>query len=505
MLKPAHLSIADNHDTREANFTQGKDQYALDSNDVYPAPAKPLEVARQLITDLFTQDGHHTLKWWRKRWWIFTGTCWRMVNEELEVRGRIWERLEQVTYTTTNEGAKPWLPTTSKVNSLMEPLQIELLLDEDTEAPVWLDDCPHEPGQYVAMTNGLLNLTTGELHAHTPAYFTIWGLDFDYDPTATAPRWNQFLEEVFSHDPQAADLLQEWMGYLISGATNRHKALLVIGKPRAGKGTITRLFHQLVGHGNSSATNLRQLGKDHGLEPLIGKPLAVIEDARDNQTTGNGAAVETLLNIIGEDTMLINPKNKPMWSGKLPARFVIMSNVLPRFVDPAAAIATRFVGFTLEKSFLGKEDRNLDSKLNAEISGIFLWALEGLRRLTENDEFTVPSTQKELLENLEETAAPTRAFLEECYTITGNREDCVTRSDVYKRCQKWRQDNGHGQITAVTLQNQINALGLPGVKATNTWVGGKKNRYIFGIVPNKSDFESWNMFHTRLERTRFTA
>lgn len=493
---PAAPTVAERLDAGELD--------ADEAYNTYPAPTRPMEVARRLVAELFTQAGHHTLKWWRQRWWVYTGSSWRMVNEELEIRAHIWQRLEQVTY-LTKEGMKPWSPTPSRVTNIMEPLKIQLLLDERTEAPVWLDDEPHDPGHYVVMTNGLFNLTTNTLHPHTPAYFVTWGLEFDYDPKATAPRWHQFLNEVFDHDPAAAALLQEWMGYLISGATNRHKALLVVGKPRAGKGTITRLLHHLIGHGNSSSTNLRLLGSDHGLEPLIGKPLAVIEDARDNQATGNSAAVENLLNIIGEDTVLINPKGKPMWSGTLPARFVIMSNVLPRFVDPAAAIATRFIGFTLEKSFLGKEDRNLDTKLNAELSGIFMWALEGLRRLNTNDYFTTPGTQKELLENLEETAAPIKSFLEECYTITGNKEDYVTRSEVFAQSERWRADNGYGRVNAATLENAINALGIPGVSAKNTWVDGKKSRYVFGIVPKNNDFTVWNTVGTRLEHERNTA
>jgi hypothetical protein len=48
----------------------------------------------------------------------------------------------------------------------------------------------------------------------------------------------------------------------------------------------------------------------------------------------------------------------------------LISNELPRFLDPSSAIASRFVVVETIKSFLGKEDRGLTAGLMQELSGI---------------------------------------------------------------------------------------------------------------------------------------
>ena len=87
---------------------------------------------------------------------------------------------------------------------------------------------------------------------------------------------------------------------MLSGRTDLHKILLLVGPTRAGKGAIARVLAALVGKGNVAGPTLASLGTNFGLSPLLGKPLAVVSDAR----LGAGNAhqvVERLLSISGED------------------------------------------------------------------------------------------------------------------------------------------------------------------------------------------------------------
>ena len=95
----------------------------------------------------------------------------------------------------------------------------------------------------------------------------------------------------------------------------------------------------------SPGPTLASLGTNFGLSPLLGKPLAIISDARLGDTPTH-TVVERLLSITGEDMLTVDRKFRDPWSGKLPTRFVVLSNELPRFKDssgryrqPAADLA----------------------------------------------------------------------------------------------------------------------------------------------------------------------
>ena len=97
------------------------------------------------------------------------------------------------------------------------------------------------------------------------------------------------------------------------------------------------------------------------MSPLLGKPLAIISDARLGNIPTH-TIVERLLSITGEDMLTVDRKYREPWSGKLPTRFVILSNELPRFRDSSRAIANRLLILQMTESFLGREDRTLDEQ-----------------------------------------------------------------------------------------------------------------------------------------------
>jgi Family of unknown function (DUF5906) len=155
----------------------------------------------------------------------------------------------------------------------------------------------------------------------------------------------------------------------------------MVGPTRGGKGVIARVMTALIGRKNVAGPTLNSLSGEFGLAPLIGKPLAVISDARF-AGKDSSIVVERLLSISGEDTLTVNRKYRDQWTGKLPSRLHVLSNELPKLGDASTAIVGRIVLLLLANSWLGKEDHNLEPALHTELTGILNWALEGLRRLT---------------------------------------------------------------------------------------------------------------------------
>ena len=124
---------------------------------------------------------------------------------------------------------------------------------------------------------------------------------------------------------------------------------------RSGKGTIARVLTRMLGQANVSAPTLASLGQNFGLAPLIGKQLAIIADARLGGRTDQHGIAERLLSISGEDYLTVDRKYLPAWTGRLPARFMILTNELPRLSDASGALAHRFVVLRLTESHYGRE------------------------------------------------------------------------------------------------------------------------------------------------------
>ncbi|MFI0905735.1 phage/plasmid primase, P4 family [Streptomyces sioyaensis] len=408
-----------------------------------PAPSHPMAVARRLLPDWQTEDGQLVRRRWRGSWMRWTGTCWRELDEH-QVRAYMYERLEHATFATPGKDGQPelrdWAPTKQKIGNLLDALGAITLLPTEVDAPVWLgqDGTAQEASPVVACQNGLLRIRDRELLPHGPGFFNLVSVPFDYDPQATAPTWHGFLGQLWPNDPDAIEALQEWFGYVLSGRTDQQKILLMVGPSRSGKGTIARVLKQLVGKENLAGPTLAGLGTNFGLSTLIGKPLAVIADARLSGND-NSQVVERLLTISGEDTIDIDRKYREVWTGKLPTRLVILSNELPHFGDSSGVIAKRFVLLNMTVSWLGKEDPTLFGRLVAEMPGILNWALEGLARLETKGRITEPACSREAVATMQDTASPTSAFI---------RERCATGpaysvpvDALWAVWREWAEDN----------------------------------------------------------------
>ncbi len=323
----------------------------------------------------------------------------------------------------------------------------------------------------------LLHLPTGIHYPATPKFFTVNALEFDPVPNAPPPAaWHQFLHELFDGDIESLDLLQEWFGYCLTGDTSQQKMMLMVGPKRSGKGTLARVLRQLIGAGNVCGPTTSSLAEQFGLQPLVGKTLAIVSDARFH---GDKIATvaERLLCISGEDPISIPRKHLTNVEMKLPTRFMFLTNELPRFTDASNALVGRFLILRLTQSFFGKEDVGLTGKLLGELPGILNWSIEGWHRLHSRGYFVLPRSAQELVQEMEDLSSPVSAFVrEECLLGHGRREtiDCL-----YIAWKDWCEGQGRQHIgTKQSFCKDLTAA-FSGIKLRR---GTDDRRFYDGIV-----------------------
>jgi putative DNA primase/helicase len=436
-------------------------------------PSEPMQVARELVGHccLYHEASDTlTLRYWHGGWWAWRTSHWLEI-EPRAVRSLLYCFTEHAVYLTST-GAAPWAPNRRKIGDLLEALSAIVILSDEIDQPCWIDG--RATGTIVAVANGLLDITSQNLHAHTPLYFNQTAVPFAYEPHAPQPRhWLDFLEQLWPQEPEAIDVLAEWMGYVISGRLDLHKILLMVGPTRGGKGAIARILTALIGKKNVAGPTLNSLGGDFGLAPLIGKPLAIISDARFVGKNSN-IVVERLLSISGEDTLTVNRKYKDQWTGKLPSRLHVISNELPRLGDASTAVVGRIVLLHLTRSWLGKEDHELEKHLHCELPGILNWSLAGLERLTANDGFTRLATADEAITTMRDLASPVAAFVRERCEIKAENEIEVER--LYTAYKLWCGENEHAKASKQLFGRDLRAA-APSIRRARPRDGADTERH----------------------------
>lgn len=400
--------------------------------------------------------------------------------EDATVKARVYDFLDGAQQASGKGPPHPFCPTKAKVANVLDALEALAHVPADSHSPpCWLGQTGPPPAEIVACSNGLLHLPTGELLPLTHEFFTRNALAIDYRADAPTPtRWLQFLDELWPGDAGSTGTLQEMFGYVLVPDTTQQKIFLLVGPPRSGKGTIARVLAHLVGTENACAPTLNSIGGEFGLQPLIGKQLAIVSDMRLGGRTDPAVVAENLLRISGEDMVTANRKYKSAWSGRLAVRFLVMTNEIPKFADASGALASRFVPLVMSESFLGREDPGLANALMRELPGILCWAVEGWRRLRDRGHFVLPEAARETMQTMSDLASPVSAFVRDECEVAPDAQ--VPTKDLFNAWQVRCQARGEYAGTDGTFGKDLRAV-LPRVRTTRLWCGGERPTFYVGI------------------------
>mgnify|MGYP001171439934 CR=1 FL=1 len=436
--------------------------------------ADPVAAATSIVTGKYTDARLRVLHFWQGEfhWWVRSHYVVLPMPDVREMLYRVGPAVS----------AKPIKKRT--VDDVLDALKAAANLSHRTvpAVPAWVDRQAGDPDprSVIPVRNGLVHVDTGQLLELTPRLFVPYALPFDYTPDAAPPvAWFKFLASVWGDDQESIDTLQEWLGYLLTADTSQQKALMIVGPRRSGKGTIGRVVVQLLGDRNVASPTLASLGNNFGLEPLIGKTAALMSDARLGARADIAAIAENLLRLTGEDTISVDRKFREAYTARLLTRVVVVTNEVPVFRDAASALPSRFIVLRTDRSFYGMEDHSLDGKLAAELPGILVWALAGLRRLRERGRVIQPASAAAHIRLMEDLASPITAFVNDtCIVEPGAR---VPISKLYEAWRDWCKEHGRDQPgTEQTFGRDI-AAAVPGVGHARPRINGERVRMYVGI------------------------
>jgi putative DNA primase/helicase len=443
-------------------------------------PTDPMPNARRVLKSEFAHPDHALLVHHGGIFFAWSGTCWpAMEDDALRARLYRWGEDKEYARMTGRGGQERFAPTRNKIGDLAGALAAVAHIPTETPLPSWLDNRDAPPAsELVACANGLLHVPSRKLSPHTPLFYTRYSLPFDFNARAPSPkRWLKFVAQLLPNDEESIATLQDIFGYLVGGDTMLQKMFLIEGPKRAGKGTIARVLTAMLGSHNVAAPTLGALSDNFGLWPLIDKPVAIISDAR---LGGRDTSIisERLLPISGEDSLTVPRKFLPAWTGKMPTRFLLLSNELPRFMDPSGAMASRFVVLRLRESFYGRENPALTEELCAELPGILNWALDGLDRLRKRGYFVQPRASAEAIRELEELGSPVISFVRERCELGPTLFE--TTDDLFRAWCAWCEGSGHQSGAKETFAKNLRSA-VPSLERRQRGGRGGKRWVLVGI------------------------
>ena len=236
--------------------------------------------------------------------------------------------------------------------------------------------------------NGTLDLNTMSFRPHNPGDFITKISPVTYDPEATCPRWDQFVDEVMQGRSQVSRYLQKAVGYSLTGDTSLECLFIMYGPTtRNGKTTTIETILRLMGeYGRSAkpdmlASNFR--GPSNGapsedVARLAGARFVGISEM-EQKLTINASLTKQL---TGNNRITARFLHENSFEFQLQAKIFIDTNHLPNVTDQTLFESGRLLIIPFNRHFEEHEqDKSLKTTLSdpAALSGILNWAVEGYR------------------------------------------------------------------------------------------------------------------------------
>jgi P4 family phage/plasmid primase-like protien len=311
--------------------------------------------------------------------------------------------------------------------------------------------------QYINFRNGLLDWQTGELCEHSSSVLSTVQLPLEYQPDATCLHFDKFLSEVLPA-ADVIDLVWELIGYFMYSGNPFHKAVMLIGKGRNGKGTFLRVLQALLGRFNIANVSLHDLVNTRfSTASLVGK-LANIAGDIDASYLENTALFKA---ITGGDSISAEHKGRDRFDFTPWAVPVFSANKVPASADTTAGYLSRWLVIPFPYSFEGREDRTLDAKLRttAELQGIAAHAVSVLPTLLARHNFTTPDSVREATIEFNSKVDHVRRWAADCCELSAKHKLLVLRSTLYQAYTTWAEREGMHPVKASEFSDRLEALG----------------------------------------------
>lgn len=321
-----------------------------------------------------------------------------------------------------------------------------VLTDAASVHPVAAADLDAD-SEVLNVSNGTLDLRSGELRAHEPGDLLSKLAAVDFVPGARCARWERFVDEIFEHDLERVRFFQKACGLCLTGDTSREQFFIAYGpSTRNGKSTALGTLARMLGdyaRTAAPATVAKRSRVDGGaasedLARLAGVRLVTINEL----PAGMQLDVAAVKALTGGDTITARQLYANSFEFVPQFKLWMNTNSLPQVTDVTLFSSGRVAAVPFNRHFSeAEQDKGLKTLFARpeSLSGILNWALTGLRLLCAEG-LTVPVSVQTTTAEYQRRSDRLGRFFEDCCVVDPVVE-CRTE-DLYRAYREWCQENG---------------------------------------------------------------
>jgi len=233
---------------------------------------------------------------------------------------------------------------------------------------------------------GLADGTVFDMEAMTPSTtnteIVTKCLGTTYDPAATCPTWDRFLDRIFAGDRDVISFVQRAVGYTLSGKIGDHCLFVLIGSGANGKSTFITALNNLFDDYAATIPMHSLMQRKNGNEQT--NDIAMLPGKRfvsaSEGEAGQKLAESRVKRLTGGDRVAARPLYKEFIQFDPQFKLWLATNTFPSVTGWDNSIWRRIKVIEFPVTIPEAErDHDLNNRLRAELPGILNWGLQGYR------------------------------------------------------------------------------------------------------------------------------
>ena len=333
-----------------------------------------------------------------------------------------------------------------------------ILAQSQPEIPIQISD--FDTDQWLLnVLNGTIDLKTGELRPHRREDLITKLVPVAHDPAATCPRWEQFLSEIMPDDPDGIRHLQKAIGYSLTGSIQEHVFFILHGPGANGKSTFIIIIHRLLdSYAKKTPTETLLVKSSNGINNDVARLNGARFVSADEAENGKHLAVALVKQLSGGDKVAARFLYGEHFEFEPTFKIFLDVNHRPviRGSDPAIGRRLRLIPFNVTIP-PDKRDKNLVSKLEAELPGILRWAVEGCL-LWQREGLDSPKSVTNATEAYMSEMDDVGDFINECCEVLPSAK--TPFKDLFSRYQQWCSLSGDAPIRSQEFATALEERGF---------------------------------------------